>query len=111
MQGYEWFFKQNSNNMSKIGVAVVGYGRMGLIHARNVDSHPKLELKYIVGTNQNQVEQIASQFNNVKGTIDYNQVLNDPQVKGVVICSPSGAHFAHITEVNYNQGKKTKKKF
>ena len=82
--------------MAKLGVVVVGYGRMGLIHARTVYQHPKLQLKYIVGRNSEQLQEILKEFEGVVGISTLEEALQDKDVHGVVIASPSESHTEHI---------------
>merc|ERR1712137_1001173 len=78
-------------------VAVVGYGRMGLIHARSVVENPRLKLKYLVGRNESAVKTCATQFENVQPVCDLSIPLEDPEIKGIIICSPTEAHAEQIT--------------
>jgi len=78
-------------------VAVVGYVRMGLIHARNVVENPRLKLKYLVGRNESAVKTCATQFENVQPVCDLSIPLEDPEIKGIIICSPTEAHAEQIT--------------
>lgn len=80
------------------GVAVVGYGRMGLIHAQNVVDNPRTTLLYLVGSNMSTLEPVASQFQGVTPCTDLSVPLKDPNVKGVIICSPSQNHPDHIVQ-------------
>ena len=67
------------------GVAVIGYGRMGVIHSKNVFSHPKLKLSYIVGRNTEKSEALARQFPaevKVAATLA-DGPLQDDEVKGM----------------------------
>merc|ERR1712137_257891 len=79
-------------------VAVVGYGRMGLIHARNAVENPRLSLKYLVGRNESAVKTCASQFDGVLPITDLSIALNDPEIKGIIICSPTDSHAEHIAQ-------------
>ena len=39
--------------MNKISIAVIGAGRIGTFHAKNLASHPKVKVKTIFDTNIN----------------------------------------------------------
>ena len=80
-------------------VAVVGYGRMGLIHARNAIDNPRLRLKYLVGRNETTVKTCASQFEGVEPITDLSIALSDPEINGIIICSPTDSHAEHILQV------------
>jgi myo-inositol 2-dehydrogenase / D-chiro-inositol 1-dehydrogenase len=83
-----------------LGVAVIGYGRMGLIHARNAYDNPRITLRYIVGRNQEKLNSVASQFQGVQAVTELSIALNDPAVGGVIVCSPSQSHPEHIIQVH-----------
>lgn len=80
-------------------VAVVGYGRMGLIHARNSIENPRLRLKYLVGRNETGVKTCAAQFDGVQAVTDLSIPLSDPEVNGIIICSPTESHSEQIIQV------------
>ena len=71
-------------------IALVGAGRIGLIHARNIAAHPALRLRCLVDPIASDVAQIAAGFG--AAVTDFGAMLADPAVAGVVIASVTGAH-------------------
>jgi len=46
----------------KLNVVLLGYGRIGLVHAESITRHPRLNLLAIVGSNEKKVSEIAKKF-------------------------------------------------
>jgi len=76
----------------RIGVALVGAGRIGMVHLRTILGHPKLTLKYVVDADIEAAKRAVSQSVSAKAVTRLEDVLVDPDVKGIVICTPTAAH-------------------
>lgn len=81
--------------MKKITIGVIGAGRIGKLHTGNVVKHlPQLQIKTIADP------QIDTAWAQSKGiphiTTDVNEIMNDDEIKAVLICSPSPLHAPHI---------------
>lgn len=72
------------------GIAVVGAGRIGRIHARNIALHPRLTLKSICDPISQAAADAARENNCV--IADFEAIIADPDIKGVVIASPTPRH-------------------
>jgi myo-inositol 2-dehydrogenase/D-chiro-inositol 1-dehydrogenase len=68
-----------------IGVALLGAGRMGSLHARNAVANPRLALRYVVDPSGDAAEALAAPAGGEAASLD--QVLADPEVRGVVVAS------------------------
>ncbi|WP_298326671.1 inositol 2-dehydrogenase [Asticcacaulis sp.] len=77
-------------------VAVIGAGRIGRIHARNVAAHPALHLKAIVDPVGDSAAELARALGSEVSTFE--AVLADPNVKGVVIASPTDQHLTQTLQ-------------
>jgi len=77
---------------TRLPVCLVGSGRIGAVHLRNILANPRLELRYVVDVDAKAAAHAASQAVNCKplGTID--EALQDKELKGVVICTPTAQH-------------------
>ena len=71
-------------------IALLGAGRIGRIHARNVAAHPALRLKYLVDPFASDIAGLAAQFGATHTDID--TTLRDPQIAGVIVASPTPTH-------------------
>ena len=78
--------------MDRIEVALIGAGRMGMTHGANAARHPGLRLKYVVDPRPD-AGAIAAGWGATVAPLA--QVLDDPAVGGVLICSSTDQHLAH----------------
>ncbi len=74
----------------EIGFGVVGLG-MGKHHAKAIVQAKGARLIAVCDVDENRLNSTAQEFN-VKGYKDYDEMLNDPEVEVVNICTPSGMH-------------------
>ena len=73
-----------------IGIAVIGAGRIGRIHARNLQQHPAADLRYIFDVSAKAARQLAAECATEVGDIE--SVLADPLIQALVIASPTTTH-------------------
>ena len=72
------------------GIAVIGAGRIGRIHAGNAKAHPELDLKYIVDPVAAAAEDLAATTGARVAGLD--AVLEDESVAAVVVASSTDTH-------------------
>ncbi|KAL5013700.1 hypothetical protein ScPMuIL_007970 [Solemya velum] len=80
---------------SKIGVALIGLGRIGQIHAKHMIISPRISLKWIVENELPNAEQWVSQYDlktRCTTSDGLGRVLSDSETQAVVICTPSDTH-------------------
>ena len=93
------------NKNSKIGVGVVGAGRIGKLHIEHLAQNiPEAELVTICSLNPSDIESFAEQFNVPKVTTDYNTLLADPQIDAVLVTAPTNTH-VEISQAAAKAGK------
>lgn len=73
-------------------VAVVGMGRIGNVHVKNVLANPRLQLAYIVDVDEKQAAKWIAAVPDAKFTKSLEPVLADPSVYGVIVCTPTATH-------------------
>ena len=71
-------------------IAVIGAGRIGRIHARNIVLHPRLSLACIVDPSPAAVDAVIGECGGIGAAFD--DVVNDRDITGVVIASPTDLH-------------------
>jgi len=76
----------------RFGVALVGAGRIGVVHLRNVLGNPRFTVKYVVDVDLKAAQKNALQAINAKAVDSIEPVLNDKEVQGVIICTPTAQH-------------------
>lgn len=75
-----------------VGVAVLGIGRAGMVHARNfAESVPGARLVAVYDVDRERADGVASELG-VKGYSDLEKVLADKDVDAVVVTAPTFAH-------------------
>ncbi|MFK7932571.1 MAG: Gfo/Idh/MocA family protein, partial [Saprospiraceae bacterium] len=82
------------STFSKISIAVIGYGYWGPNLVRNFYQLPDCQLAYICEQNSARREQAQRDYPSVKVSADYQQILRDPSIQGIVIATPVSTHFA-----------------
>ncbi len=76
---------------TKTKVAVVGAGYWGINHVRNF--HELGVLKTVCDASEASLKMIGETFSNVQVEPDYQKVLTDEEVRGVVIATPAETHY------------------
>lgn len=81
------------NKSSKIGVGVIGTGRIGALHIEHLAQNiPEAELIAICSLDAPAVESLAKRFNIPNTTDDYTALLTDPQIDAVLVASATNTH-------------------
>jgi predicted dehydrogenase len=80
--------------MKTIKTAIFGTGFMGRVHLEGVRRVESVEAVAIVGRNLDAAKRLASGFGVPKVTSDYREVLRDPAIDAVHICTPNAQHFS-----------------
>ena len=90
--------------MEKLQVAVIGTGFVGRVHVENIRRQNDAEVVAIA----DQTAEIAAGFGEALGvartTGDYRELLDDPSIDAVHICTPNHTHFP-IARDSVNAGK------
>jgi inositol 2-dehydrogenase len=79
--------------MAKIGVGVIGLGRMGRVYASYVAS--QIEGADLVAVADSSAEARAA-FSSTTTYADYHDLLGNPNVQGVIIATPTSTHEAVV---------------
>ena len=87
-------------HMKTIRYAVIGWGFMGRTHAqaargvplyyKDLDFRP--ELSAVCSRRQSSVDDARSAFDFKKSTLDWHDIINDPEIDAVSICTPNAMH-------------------
>jgi myo-inositol 2-dehydrogenase/D-chiro-inositol 1-dehydrogenase len=84
---------------SPIRIGVLGAGRIGKIHARNLASCiPGARVTAIADPIQSAACELAEQLHIPLATADYQEVIHHPEVDAVAICSSTNTHAQMIVE-------------
>jgi len=72
------------------GIAVIGAGRIGRIHAANAKAHPTVDLKYIIDPITSAAEELAAATGARTATLG--DALADPSVTAFIVASSTDTH-------------------
>ncbi|HEX3351134.1 MAG TPA: inositol 2-dehydrogenase [Acetobacteraceae bacterium] len=79
-----------------IGIAVLGCGRIGRVHARNIATHPRTKLVACYDPMPNAAAELAA-AHGAKAAESVDAVMSDPAVGAVLIASSTNTHVDLIT--------------
>jgi len=79
-----------------IRIALLGAGRMGALHGRNAAANPRFDLAWIVDPAEALAERLAAETGAKVTSLD--DVLADPEVKGVIVASSTDAHLENTRQ-------------
>ena len=83
--------------MDKVKLGIVGLGRLGKKHAEDIAFRiPNAELIAICSIVQEEIDTFKSEWDIPYHYSDYNEMLKNNELDGVVICSSSTEHCKHI---------------
>lgn len=81
----------------KIKLGVIGAGRIGKVHvATLVLGVPEAEVIVITDTDKSKATSLADEFGIQSVAGNYDEIIKNPEVEAVVICSPTDTHADYI---------------
>ncbi len=92
------------NSMKRYRVGVVGTGFMGRTHLEALRRLGSVEVQAVAGTSLPKAQDLAEKFAVPRATADYRDIITDPAIDAVHICTPNSLHFP-IAEAALNAGK------
>ncbi|OYD26475.1 myo-inositol 2-dehydrogenase/D-chiro-inositol 1-dehydrogenase [Mycoplasma testudineum] len=78
--------------MANLKIGVVGLGRMGFRHAKNINTKIANAQLYSICSNDKDLAAKAKELNVTKYFSDYDLMIQDPELDAIVIASPSKFH-------------------
>jgi myo-inositol 2-dehydrogenase/D-chiro-inositol 1-dehydrogenase len=83
----------------KLNFGVIGVGRIGKIHIENLSHRlPNAKVIAVADIYSDELNKVAEQFNIDGTSSNYKEILNNPEVDAIVICSPTDTHSEIIQE-------------
>ncbi len=81
-------------------VGIIGAGRIGKVHAQNISMFvPEMKIKTIADPYMNEETRgFAQRFGIENAVNDAEEILNDPEIEAVLICSSTDTHSKYIIE-------------
>jgi myo-inositol 2-dehydrogenase / D-chiro-inositol 1-dehydrogenase len=93
--------KEKEKNMKneKIKFGVLGVGRIGKVHVDNLTYQiAETDVLAISDVFPSELEKIAQKYNIQSAVSDYKEVLDNPNVDAVAICTPTDTHYQIILD-------------
>jgi len=84
--------------MNPIKTAIFGTGFMGRVHLEALRRLEFVEVAAIAGRTVEAAERLAAGFNIPRVFADYKEILRDPEIAAVHICTPNAQHFSMAKE-------------
>lgn len=75
-----------------VGVAMLGYGAIGFEHGTAMRETPGLEYRLVCDRNPARLEAARAAFPNLRTTTELADVLSDPEIGAVIVCTPPNTH-------------------
>ena len=87
--------------MKTIKIGIIGAGRIGKVHAENITKFvPEMEIKAIADPYMSEETVEFLQRLHIPNIVkDVDVILNDPEIKAVVVCSPTDLHAEYSIKV------------
>lgn len=83
----------------KIRIGLVGTGRIGRVHARTlVQLVPGADLAAVTDVNMDSARAVAAEYGVPRVAESYQEILDDPSIQAVAICSATDTHAPFITQ-------------
>ncbi|MBO9608195.1 MAG: inositol 2-dehydrogenase [Paenibacillaceae bacterium] len=84
--------------MKKLTVGIAGAGRIGRIHAENLLGHAGARVKTVADLAPDRIRAWASGLSIPNVTADAGDIVADPEIDAILICSPTDTHTALIEQ-------------
>ncbi|QYR23165.1 inositol 2-dehydrogenase [Paenibacillus sp. sptzw28] len=84
--------------MRKITLGIIGAGRIGKLHVENLKGLPQVKIKSISDILADSIRDWAADNGIQNVTNNYKDIVNDPEIDAIFICSPTDTHIEIIEE-------------
>ena len=79
--------------MQKLKVGIIGAGRIGQVHAKSITYHiPQAEIVAISDIYVDGAKKVSADLGIPNAYEDYHEILNNPEIEAVLICSSTDTH-------------------
>ncbi len=86
--------------MKKVKIAVIGTGRMGSVHCRNIVRQiPEAELVAVCDIQLEVAQAVADELGIQRVVKDYHNLLDDPEIEAILIASSTDTHAFMMKDV------------
>lgn len=78
-------------------IGLIGLGRVGQVHLKSLSTIEDVDIVCVSDIDESVCQETTKKFNIPKYTLTYEDLVSDPEVDAVWVCSPSNFHFTHVT--------------
>ncbi|MET1167682.1 Gfo/Idh/MocA family oxidoreductase, partial [Bacillus velezensis] len=82
----------------QIVTGIIGAGRIGKLHVQNISRIPHMKIKAVSASQASRIKTGADSQHIEYITSDYRDLLHDPDIDAIFICSPTAVHAQMIKE-------------
>src|SRR2546423_14332388 len=79
--------------MRKLKTAVLGTGFMGRVHTEGIRRLGNVEVIAIAASSAEKAQKFGEEVSVSRTTGDYRELLKDPEIDAVHVCTPNALHF------------------
>jgi predicted dehydrogenase len=90
--------------MKRLKIAIFGTGFMGRVHTEALRRLNNTEVVGVAGSTAEKARKFADDLGIERSTADFRELLSDPEICAVHICTPNAMHFA-MAEASLEAGK------
>lgn len=87
-----------ADGTKQIGIGVIGCGYWGPNLIRNFHQIKGSRVVAVADLNEKRLAHIKELYPGVTATLDYTQLINNPEIEGVVVATPVGTHHRFVME-------------
>jgi len=89
----------NLDKTKNLKFGVIGVGRIGKIHIENLAHRiPGNQVTAVADVFEDELKNVARQYNISLAVQDYKEIIENPEIDAVIICSPTDTHSQIIQE-------------
>src|SRR3984893_1238416 len=82
-------------SIAPLGIALIGAGRIGQLHARNMIRNPRARLLCVLEQDTERAKSVA-EMAGCQMVSEFEEAINLPGVEAVYICSPTDTHVDYV---------------
>jgi len=87
--------------MKRIKFAILGMGRIGKVHADTIQANSNAELAAIHDPINNEINKLQKKYSCQQMSLE--DITNNDQIKGILICTPTDTHVDLIKRFLYTK--------
>ncbi len=79
--------------MRRIKTAVIGAGFMGRVHSEGIRRLGNVDIAAVAAITAEEAKNFAASIGVERSTADYTEIVNDPTIEAVHVCTPNALHY------------------